>query len=206
MNLAFFGAFNPPTRAHLELAQFAMKKTGAEKVVFVPSKETYISGEQGKDFAYADDERLAMLRACAASRPWMAVTDWEISQPNQPYTYETLSHLRRDEGMTCALLIGSDKLDMLDRWWHINDLAREFGIVCLVRGTDDCKKAIESSEGLSALAPWIRVVETPAETRSISSTAARQTVDRIRDFAAELTLIVPEEVARTLLNTLIQDL
>ena len=47
MNLAFFGAFNPPTRAHLELAQFAMKKTGAEKVVFVPSKETYISGEQG---------------------------------------------------------------------------------------------------------------------------------------------------------------
>ena len=28
--LAFFGAFNPPTKAHLELARYAMEKTGAK--------------------------------------------------------------------------------------------------------------------------------------------------------------------------------
>ena len=47
--LAFFGAFNPPTVAHIELARFAMERTGRDGVVFVPSKSVYIRGEQGKD-------------------------------------------------------------------------------------------------------------------------------------------------------------
>ena len=50
MNLAFFGAFNPPTVAHLELARFALEALGAEQVIFVPSKSMYIRGKQGKDF------------------------------------------------------------------------------------------------------------------------------------------------------------
>ena len=40
--LAFFGAFNPPTVAHVESARFAMERTGREGVVFVPSKSVYI--------------------------------------------------------------------------------------------------------------------------------------------------------------------
>ena len=88
--LAFFGAFNPPTVAHVELARFALEQTGREAVVFVPSKSAYIAGEQGKDFAYGDDARLRMLRAIAATRPWMAVTDVELCAPEQPRTYDTL--------------------------------------------------------------------------------------------------------------------
>ena len=107
--LAFFGAFNPPTVAHVELACFAMEATGREGVVFVPSKSVYIRDEQGKDFAYSDWQRLEMLRRAAASRPWMAVTDWELKAEVQPRTYETLCHLR-DEGYAPTLLIGSDKL------------------------------------------------------------------------------------------------
>ena len=41
-NLAFFGAFNPPTLAHLDLAKFALDETGGEMAIFVPSKEAYI--------------------------------------------------------------------------------------------------------------------------------------------------------------------
>ena len=40
--LAFFGAFNPPTAAHLDLAHFAMERTGARRVLFVPSGQRYI--------------------------------------------------------------------------------------------------------------------------------------------------------------------
>ena len=73
--LAFFGAFNPPTTAHLELAHYALEQTGRESVVFVPSRSAYIREEQGKDYAYSDRARLAMLRAAREKRPWMAVTD-----------------------------------------------------------------------------------------------------------------------------------
>ena len=91
--LVFFGAFNPPTIAHIDLARFALEKTDREGVIFVPSKSVYIEGEQGKDFAYSDVRRLAMLRAAAMSRPWMRVTDWEICADTQPRTYDTLRHL-----------------------------------------------------------------------------------------------------------------
>ena len=95
--LAFFGAFNPPTVAHVELARFAMEQTGREGVVFVPSKSVYIRGEQGKDFAYGEAERLEMLRRAVASRPWMAVSDIEFHEKAQPRTYDSLCRLR-DQG------------------------------------------------------------------------------------------------------------
>ena len=103
--LAFCGAFNPPTRAHLELSELALRETGREAVVFVPSKSRYIAEDQGKDYAFSDGQRLAMLRACAETRPWMRVWDGEIRAPRQPRTYETLCRLR-EEGVDPALLLG----------------------------------------------------------------------------------------------------
>ena len=44
----------------------AMEATGRKAVIFVPSKAAYIRQEQGKDFAFSNEERLAMLRAAAA--------------------------------------------------------------------------------------------------------------------------------------------
>ena len=174
--LAFFGAFNPPTVAHLELARFALEQTGRERTIFVPSKSVYIRGEQGKDFAYSDARRLEMLRAAAANRPWMAVTDWEMRREVQPRTYETLCHLR-SLGDTPALLMGSDKLPELEHGWlHVGEIAREFGILCMTRGGDDCARMLAEDPYLRALSPWITLIETPAALRGITSTQVRRRV------------------------------
>ena len=82
--LAFFGAFNPPTLAHLELARFAMEATGREGVVFVPSQARYIQNEQGKDYAYGDAQRLAMLRAAAEKGPGCGWSPWNWRHPASP--------------------------------------------------------------------------------------------------------------------------
>ena len=195
--LAFFGAFNPPTAAHVELARFAMERTGAERVVFVPSRSVYIRDEQGKDFAYTDGQRLVMLRAAAATRPWMSVTDWETRQERQPRTYETLCHLR-DEGTQAALLMGSDKLAELEHGWrNVRGIAEEFGIVCLARGSDDCERMIREDAFLRSLAGCITVLETPAQTRRVSSTRVRAMLAEGRP-AAELAGLVPAEVLELL--------
>ncbi|MBR5110365.1 MAG: hypothetical protein IK099_09220 [Clostridia bacterium] len=198
--LAFFGAFNPPTVAHLGLAEYALGKTGREKVVFVPSKSVYIRDEQGKDFAYTDGQRLAMLRLAAETRPWMAVTDWEIRQPRQPRTYETLCHLRA-EGIQAALLMGSDKLPELEHGWqHVPDIAKEFGIVCLSRGADACGRMIQENDYLRALSPFITVLDTPQETRGVSSTAVRCRAAEIRKLKEEISALVPKEILPMLLR------
>ena len=192
--LAFFGAFNPPTVAHVELARFAMEATGREGVVFVPSKSVYIRGEQGKDFAYDDRQRLEMLRRAAETRPWMAVTDIEIRAGEQPRTYDTLCRLR-DEGWDLSLLLGSDKLPELEHGWlHVEQIAREFGIVCLARGRDACAELIAGDPYLCALSPYITVLETPEELRDVSSTRVRELMSRIQALKREVIELVPGDI------------
>ncbi len=185
--LAFFGAFNPPTAAHLNLAEFALRETGREKAVFVPSKSVYIRDEQGKDFAYSDEQRLLMLEKAAERRPWMAVTDWEIRQPAQPRTYETLCHLR-SEGIRASLLLGSDKLPELEHGWrYVREIAEEFGIAVLSRGTDECRRMIGEDPYLRSLSPYLTVLDTPPATRSVSST-------QVRRLLKKLGALVPREI------------
>ena len=192
--LAFFGAFNPPTLAHLELARFAMEQTGREKVLFVPSKSAYIREEQGKDYAYSDQQRLAMLRAAAEKRPWMAVTDWEMRQPRQPRTYDTLCHLR-DMGYAPSLLLGSDKLPELETvWTNVDRICKEFGMVCLARGGDPCGQMLRQDAYLRSLSPYIQLLETPPDFRALSSTAVRRAVAQYRALEREIKAMVPEEV------------
>lgn len=192
--LAFFGAFNPPTVAHVELARHAMLETGREGVVFVPSKAAYIRNEQGKDFAYTDAQRLGMLHRLAEGRDWMEVTDRELRAEAQPRSYDTLCALRA-EGYDPALLLGSDKLGELEHiWLHVEDIAWEFGFVCVGRGTDACEKLIAEDAYLRSLAPYIHLVEAPEALRDVSSTAVRKRLSQIRQLEAEVRQLVPEEI------------
>jgi len=199
--LGFFGAFNPPTLAHIRLAEFAVRETGAQSVLFVPSKSGYIRDFQHKDLAFPDEERLAMLDKIAESRPWMEATDMEIREETQPRTYHTLCALR-DWGIPATLLIGSDKLSELEtKWRHVAEICWEFGIVCLTRGRDECSRTIQDSPFLRKLSQFIQVLETPDEFREISSSEVRRLLLQKPVTEDELRRLVPEEIIPMLLST-----
>lgn len=192
--LVFVGAFNPPTNAHIALAGCALRDTQRETVLFVPSKSRYIEKDQGKDFAFMEEERLTMLRKIAKTHPWMRVCDWELRQSRQPRTYETLCHLR-EEGIDGALLVGSDKLEeMATNWLHVPEIAREFGIVALARGRDVCEEMITSDPLLSGLAQYIHVVQSPQDWRNTSSTGVRQRLREMQRLLEEVRQMVPQEL------------
>ena len=192
--LAFFGAFNPPTRAHLELADYAWRETGREGVIFVPSRTDYIRNDQGKDAVYSNEEREGMLRRLAEIRPWMRVSGWELRQEEQPRTYRTLCHLR-DEGYAPSLLMGSDKLRELSSGWkHVPEIAREFGIVCLARGKDSCREIIRNDPFLQEISDGILLLETPDDWKEISSTAVREILRQPGDPEGRFMELVPDEI------------
>ncbi len=200
--LVFGGAFNPPTRAHIQLAEYAMKETGFDKVIFVPTKRTYIADEQGKEYAFSDEERLMMLDAVAADHPWMDVSRFEIESETQPRTYQTLCHFR-DLGETCSLLFGSDKLPELQTVWrYVDEITREFGIVCMKRSDDNPEALIDNDPYLRTLRPYIRLIETPTSTRFVSSTKIRvQLAEMNREFQ-KLSEDTPPELHDILLEVI----
>ncbi len=191
--LAFFGAFNPPTKAHIDLAEFAMRETGRDDVIFVPSKMEYIRYEQKKDYAFSDKSRLAMLDRIASNRSWMRYTDIEMHQMSQPRTYHTLCMLR-DLGENLTLLLGADKLTELEtQWQFIPEISAEFGIICLGRSGIDCDAIVQASPFLRSLN--LRLVRVPEQYKNVSSTRARECLFHLTQLGTELKNILPQELA-----------
>ena len=190
--LAFFGAFNPPTRAHIDLAEYAMRSTGRDDVLFVPSKMEYIRYEQKKNYAFSDAARIDMLSRIAAKREWMRYTDIEMKQDQQPKTYRTLCMLR-DRGENPTLLLGADKLTELETMWQfIPEIAEEFGIVIMGRSGVDCEAIIAGSPFLQSL--HITLVRVPEAYRDISSTRARECLFHLTQLGKELQALLPPEL------------
>lgn len=67
---AFPGSYNPPTIAHLAMAEAAVRQCGVHRVDLVLSRSPI-----GKESVLRPtvDERAEVLRAVAASRPWLGV-------------------------------------------------------------------------------------------------------------------------------------
>ena len=199
-SLAFFGAFNPPTRAHIDLAEFSMLATGAKDVIFVPSKSTYIMEEQKKSFAFSDEDRIDMLKKIADNRDWMRWTDIEMHQKEQPRTYNTLCMLR-DTGEEPTLLLGADKLEELDHLWNnVNKIAEEFGIVCMDREDINCEALIQNSPFLTSLN--IKVIHVPPAYKNISSSLIRESLMQLYNVQQTLQDLLPQELINLPLSLL----
>jgi hypothetical protein len=96
------GSFNPPTVAHLAIAEAAMVQTGIDRVDLIVSRLALGKRKMARP---SFDDRLAVLEAVAASRVWLAVriTDAQLVADIV-------------EGYDVAIL-GADK------WAQINDPA-----------------------------------------------------------------------------------
>ena len=190
--LMFGGAFNPPTIAHVQLAEYAKKMTKSDVVIFVPTKMTYIKNDQQKDFAFNDKVRYEMLQKIASTRDWMLVSDFEIKAETQPRTYMTLLHLK-EEGYACKLLFGSDKLKELKTgWMYMKEITEQFGIVCMKRSNNDFQSIIDNNPYVKSISPYIDMIDTPDDFQMISSSIVRHLFNE--EKYAEIDSLIPEEL------------
>ena len=88
----------------------------------------------------------------------------------------------------------SNAIENRDNPDFVEDIAREFGFVCLTRGGDACAEMIAGDAYLSRLSPYIEIVETPEALRNVSSTAVRQHMAQIRALQGEIERMVPQAV------------
>lgn len=194
--LVFAGAFNPITIAHLERARYALSYVHYDKVVFVPSKSSYIKNVQEKDFAYSDKERLRRLRLVKQNYPFRDVSDYELKQKDQPKTYLTLKEISKSY-QKVSLLIGSDKLIELETGWkYVDEIGQEFGFVVRSRKGRDLSKIIEESPYLKERKSYFTLVPFKEDYQDISSSRVRKNRRQGRDVSP----LVPKEIRKELLS------
>lgn len=114
-NIAMFGgSFNPPHRAHVEIAARMREEFSLSRVLFIvaadPPHKAVADGVGAQT-------RLALTRAALAGREGLEASEIELLRAGKSYTVDTLRALRAQyPEARLWLLVGEDMLENLPQW------------------------------------------------------------------------------------------
>lgn len=112
------GTFDPPHRAHVEIARAVLAADLVDEVLVIPAGDPW----QKADVTSADN-RFHMTELAFADEPDCTVSDIEVSRTGATYAFDTLTALSRDD-VQLRYIVGSDTFAALDTWHRIADVVR----------------------------------------------------------------------------------
>ena len=172
----FGGSFNPIHNGHITLARQLKEKAGLDEVWLMVSPQNPL--KQQADLL-SDEARLQMARLALEHETGIVVSDYEMHLPKPSYTWLTLQSLSRDfPDRQFVLMIGGDNWSIFDKWYHADDILRNYHVVVYPRRDE---QPVEKD-----LPATVTMVE--AELLDISSTEIRQ---RIRKGRSIMKLVPP---------------
>lgn len=173
------GSFNPIHKGHIALAKQILRRARLDEVWFMVSP---LNPFKVADSDLLDEQqRLRMAQKALATEMGLRACDYEFHLPRPSYTWDTLQALRRDfPGHEFVLIIGADNWVKFHRWYHADDLLRNFQIVVYPRE--------DSPIDAQTLPPSVTLVDT--RLYRMSSTDIRK---RIRE-GRPIKRLVPEPI------------
>lgn len=144
----FGGAFDPFHLAHLEMIDSCWSLEKYDRLIVMPTGLSPHKHQQGSFAAY----RYETCRLALQNRDKkILLSDDEIVYPGISYTVDTVKRLKfntnRDE-LIIDLLIGSDSLLSIDKWYRYEQLLKEVGLVVAVRDPAKLKEIIVQADKL----------------------------------------------------------
>ena len=127
----FGGSFNPIHNGHIALAKAVRQQCGLDEVWLVVSPQNPL--KQESDLL---DDQLRYEMACEALKDVEGVkaSDIELHLPKPSYTWTTLKSLSQGKpDCTFSLVIGGDNWAHFQRWYHWQDILREYDVVVYPR-------------------------------------------------------------------------
>lgn len=166
------GTFNPIHIGHLKLAQCAMEQLGLDKVVFIPSGNSYM-----KSNVLDTKMRVEMTALAILDIPCFELSLVETQRAGNSYTYETLETLTEENpGTHYFFLIGADSLFQIETWRYPERIFGLATLVCTVREGYDLNALREKGSDLALRGADIIYLNMPKI--DISSTDIR---DRVKN-------------------------
>lgn len=165
------GTFDPPHRAHLEVARAAMEQLELDEVMFVPASTNPLKQRQISESA---KHRFNMVRLAIADEPGFSVSDIEISRSGLSFAVETLEELQLARPADYWFIMGSDALKDIYNWKSPDRLVRLCRLAVVVRPPDTAETAARFV--LDYMADRVDFIEMPGS--AVSATAIRELIRR----------------------------
>lgn len=166
------GSFDPIHRAHVSLAYYATRELDLDEIYFVPA---YVNPfKQGRKTTPGLD-RVNMIESILHYDKTFRVSDVEVNKEGPSYTYETLKYFSDRKEGELHFLCGWDSLLEIDKWYHGEDILRNYTLVTGRRpGSDDNEGYEKIKEFRNKYSALIYVLDFPPI--DLSSTQIRNNV------------------------------
>jgi len=157
----FGGSFNPIHNGHISLARQLRERAGLDEVWLMVSPQNPL--KQASDLL-DDEKRMQMARLALENEPHIIASDYEMHLPKPSYTWNTLQALSKDyTDREFVLLMGGDNWALFDRWYHAEDIKKNYRIVVYDRTPGEpgfidisstaIRERIKAGKGIRRLVP-----------------------------------------------------
>ena len=157
----FGGSFNPIHNGHISLAKQLLERAGLDEVWLMVSPQNPL--KQASDLL-DDEKRMQMARLALENEPHIIASDYEMHMPKPSYTWNTLQALSKDyPDREFVLLMGGDNWALFDRWYHAEDIKKNYRIVVYDRTPGEpgfidisstaIRERIKAGKGIRRLVP-----------------------------------------------------
>lgn len=179
------GTFNPIHNGHLLLARKAQEQVSLDKVLFMPSGNSYM-----KRNVLETRKRVDMVTLAIKNDPYFELSTIEAQKSGNTYTCETLKFLTMSNPENqYYFIIGADILFQIEQWRNPEQIFQMAVLVCAVR--DDYDMDAIRQKGNVLMASGAELIYLNMPRLDISSTDIREKVKN----GLPITKYVPPEVA-----------
>lgn len=185
----FGGAFDPPHKAHVALAQLALEQLALDELHIIPTGHAWHKAR----VLSAPEDRLAMTRLAFQDLPRVVVDERELRRAGPTFTIDTLEALQAENpDAQFYLIMGADQFAAF-RQWHRWQAIVELAIICIAgRATSTAAEAqFDAYQGQKD-----RFLALPLALMPVSATQIRQLMASGAGQTREISDLVPEPVAR----------
>lgn len=139
MKIIYGGAFNPPTKAHYEIAKYIIEQYPGCEFIFMPAGNVYQKPGLEKDV-----KRLEMLQlVCKKLDNKATISTFEFDQEKFCGTYCTM-----EQYQGAYFLMGADNLAEIEKWIKYPEVVYQNKFIIMPREQYDIEAIIEANEVL----------------------------------------------------------
>ena len=142
MKIGFFGGcFNPPTIAHISLAEKVLKDAKLDKVIFVPVGDFYKKRELVPAIY-----RYNMLKIATKDLPNIEVSELEIRKTEIIYAVDVFRLIKKEyQNDDIYFIMGADNFINIMNWKESKELLKEYKYIVIEREGFDIKEYINTN-------------------------------------------------------------